>query len=49
MYGTGGSMPEDRQKISGIAKDNAGSPAVWLTLGKVLQGVGKHMLRLLQC
>lgn len=41
-------MPEDRQEISGMAKDNAGSPVVWLTLEKVLEGVGKYMLRLLQ-
>lgn len=31
-----------------MAKDNAGSPVVSLTLEKVLEGVGKYMLRLLQ-
>lgn len=49
MSGTRGSVPEDRQEISGMAKDNAGSLVVWLTLEKVLEWVGKYMLSLLQC
>lgn len=36
-------MPEDRQEIGSMAKDNAGSPVVWLTLEKVLEGIGKHV------
>lgn len=42
-------MPEDRQEISGMAKDNAGRPVIRLTMEKFLEGVGKYMLRLLQC
>lgn len=49
MSGTRGSVPEDRQEISGMAKDNAGSLVVWLTLEKVLEWVGEYMLSLLQC
>lgn len=42
-------MPEDKQKISSMAKDNVWSPVVRFTLEKVLEGVVKYMLRLLQC
>lgn len=37
-------MPEDKQEMSGMAKDNAGSPVVWMTLEKVLEGVEKSVL-----
>lgn len=30
-------MPEDRCEICSMAKDNAGSPVVWLTWEKVLE------------
>lgn len=41
-------MPEDRQEIGGMAKGNAGSPVMWMTLEKVLERVEKSVLGLFQ-